>query len=307
MIHLVSGESITGTLRETSVPGDKVSIDDILMEGPVIEGLQSEAAWSQRAEYLERYFTIPKSDYLSGKAKCERILQDSLPHDEIILWFEFDLFCQANLLYLLNWYASRDLGRTRLTLVCPDVFLGELPADKLEPLFPSRVEITPSAKQTAQRAWQAFSSDDPRAIEQFLLSDSSSLPFLAPAFRGHLERFPSTTNGLGLIGQRTLEVLSEGSVAFHKLFPRVNSTPEIRRYGIGDLTLQSYLDMWASGPSPLVHENGSVDITAAGREVIANRADAIKLNGIDLWYGGVHLTPDNLWRWNPASQKMERA
>src|SRR5204863_2831363 len=129
------------------------------------------------------------------------------------------------------------------------------------PLFSTRVESTPNAKQTAQRAWQAFSSDDPRAIEQFLLSDSSSLPCLAPALRGHLERFPSTTNGLGIIGQRTLETLSEGPLAFQKLFPRVNSRPEIRRYGIGDLTLKSYLDMWASGPSPLVQENGSIDIT----------------------------------------------
>jgi hypothetical protein len=306
MIHLISGESILGTLKETSVPGDKLSIDDILMEGPVIGGLQSESSWNQRAEYLERYFTIPKSDYLSGKANCDRILQDSLSQDEIILWFEFDLFCQANLLYLLNWYASREMNRTRLTLVCPDVFLGELPAENLEPLFPARVEITLAAKQTAQRAWQAFSSDDPRAIEQFFLSDSSSLPFLAPALRGHLERFPSKTNGLGLIGQKTLEVLNEGPLAFRKLFPRVNSTPEIRRYGIGDLTLQSYLDMWASGPSPLVQKNGSVEITDVGREVIANHADAIELNGIDLWYGGVHLTPDNLWRWNASNQKLER-
>jgi hypothetical protein len=306
MIHLVSGESTCGTLRETSVPGDKISIDDILMEGPIVDGLQSESSWNQRAEYLERYFTIPKSDYLSGKAKCDGILENSLSHDEIILWFEFDLFCQANLLYLLNWFASRDLKQTRLTLVCPTVFLGELPADKLEPLFPTRVEITTNAKQIAQRAWQALSSDDPRAIEQFLLSDTSSLPCLAPALRGHLERFPSTTNGLGIIGQRTLEVLSEGPTVFHKLFPRVNSTPEIRRYGMGDLTLQSYLDIWASGASPLVQENGIVDITAAGRDVIQNHADAIDLNGIDLWYGGVHLTPNNLWRWNAATQKLER-
>jgi hypothetical protein len=60
--------------------------------------------------------------------------------------------------------------------------------------------------------------------------------------------------------------------------------------------LQAYLDIWSSGPAPLVRETDVVEITAAGRSVLAKEADAIDLNGIDVWYGGVHLTPDNLWR-----------
>jgi hypothetical protein len=30
-------------------------------------------------------------------------------------------------------------------------------------------------------------------------------------------------------------------------------------------------------------------VTAAGREVLAARADHVRLNGIDRWIGGVHL------------------
>src|SRR5215467_10258971 len=148
MIHLVAGESARGTLQKTGVPGEKFSIDDILMEGPIIDGLRSEASWNDRAEYLQRYFSISKSEYLSGKAERDRILQDSLSHDEIVLWFEFDLFCQANLIYFLDWYASRDLGTARLSLICPETFpgrpqfrgLGELREEELESLFPARRE-----------------------------------------------------------------------------------------------------------------------------------------------------------------------
>src|SRR5262249_23911298 len=124
MIHLVAGESALGTLKETSGPGEKFSIDDILMEGPIIDGLRSESAWIQRAEYLERFSSITKSQYLSGKVERDRILNESLAHDEIVLWFEFDLFCQANLMYYLDWYASRDLGAARLMLICPETFPG---------------------------------------------------------------------------------------------------------------------------------------------------------------------------------------
>jgi hypothetical protein len=313
MIHLVAGESARGTLSETFIPGEKLSIDDILMEGPIVDGLRSPSSWERRAEYLERYFSIGKSDYLAGHEERSRIVNESLSHDEIVLWFEFDLFCQANLLYYLDWYASRDLRKTRLTLICPETFpgrkefrgLGELRVDELESLFPARLEVTSDQKRIAQRAWQAFGNSDPRAIEEFLQSDSAALPLVAPAFRAHLERFPSTANGLGILGQKTLEILNEQPASFASLFRRVIATPEIFRHGMGDLQLQSYLDMWASASTPVVKENGTIDITPAGRNVLQGSVDAIQLNGIDLWYGGIHLTPDRVWRWNNSERRLQ--
>lgn len=308
MINLVAGESALMTLRQTSIPGEKFSIDDILMEGPITDGLKTELSWIKRAEYLH----FPAADYLSDKGERERILFESLSHDEIVLWFEFDLFCQANLLYYLDWYASRDLETARLTLICPETVpgrrtfrgLGELKAEELESLFPTRSEVAPGQKSVARQAWQAFSSPDPRNIEQFLGTDSSVLPLVAPALRAHLERFPSTANGLGIVAQKTLEVLNEQPLPFHKLFGRVTGTPELFRHGMGDTTLLFYLDTLLSGPSPLVTEERDFEITATGREVLENKADAVDLNGIDLWYGGVHLTRDNLFRWDPQKKRL---
>jgi hypothetical protein len=34
---LVAGDSVTGTLKEPSVSGDKFSVCDLLMEGPIVE------------------------------------------------------------------------------------------------------------------------------------------------------------------------------------------------------------------------------------------------------------------------------
>jgi hypothetical protein len=314
MIHLVAGESVLRTLRETAIPGDKFSVDDILMEGPVPDGLRSESSWTARADYLERHFSISGSQYLAGKAVRDRLLRESWDYDETVLWFEFDLFCQANLLYLLDWYAEGEWG-PMLSLVCPEkvpgrvVFhgLGELHVHELESLFANRSEVTDLQKAAAQNAWHAYGRTDPRAIENFLLTDSGELPLVAPALRSHLERFPSKANGLGILGQKTLEILAQQPLDFHSLFRRVRETPEIFRHGIGDLQLQAYLDMWASGPSPLIQKNGIVEITATGRSVIENSSDAIQLNGIDLWYGGVHMTRENHWRWDTRQKKMYRA
>jgi hypothetical protein len=199
-------------------------------------------------------------------------------------------------------------------LICPETFpgrpqfrgLGELNAEEMESLFPTRAEVTADQKRVAQLAWQAYANDDPCALERFLHTDSSILPRVAPALHAHLERFPSAANGLGILGQKTLEILNQQPMPFPKLFWRVSNTPEIFRHGMGDLSLQSYLDMWGSGPNPLIRETDVVEITEAGRNVLLNQADAVQINGIDLWYGGVHLTPENIWRWNSAQQRIER-
>ena len=41
-------------------------------------------------------------------------------------------------------------------------------------------------------------------------------------------------------------------------------------------------------------------LTEFGKAVLAHKADFSRHNPIDRWWGGTHLTNDNLWRWNPT-------
>jgi Domain of unknown function (DUF1835) len=312
MIHLVNGGSTLATLRTTQVPGEKFSIDDVLAEGPIVDGLHTEASWRERADFLNGFFSISPADYLSGHASTAALLRESLTHDEIVLWFEFDLHCQANLLYFLDWYASHELGSARLTLVCPETFpgrdhfrgLGELRAEELESLFPARSEITDEQLRLASRAWQAYGSVDPRAIETLLSSDTSALPLLAPALRAHLERFPSTDNGLGVVAQTILRILGEQPLESRKLLWRTMKSPSLFRHGMGDQMILSYLNALQTGASPLVAGGQNLEITPAGRSVLENRGNAIEMNGIDHWYGGAHLTRDKHWLWDSQQMKL---
>ena len=46
-------------------------------------------------------------------------------------------------------------------------------------------------------------------------------------------------------------------------------------------------------------------LTEAGRDVLLGTTDAVKLNGIDTWLGGVHLQGrTNIWRWDEATKKL---
>ena len=48
-----------------------------------------------------------------------------------------------------------------------------------------------------------------------------------------------------------------------------------------------------------------VRLTASGANVLAGRADQIRLNGIDRWIGGVHLEGrDVQWRWDDGTEAI---
>jgi DNA-binding MarR family transcriptional regulator len=61
-----------------------------------------------------------------------------------------------------------------------------------------------------------------------------------------------------------------------------------------------------SGSDTIDRRARRIAITDAGREVLAARADQIRLNGIDVWRGGVHLAGSDAspWRWDAHHERL---
>jgi hypothetical protein len=224
------------------------------------------------------------------------------------------------LIYLLNWFAQRDPGKTKLSLICVGSFpgrenfrgLGELSPEEFSSLFPSRQRVTKDQLGLGARGWEAYRSIDPRDIESFLSGDTSALPFVAPALKAHLRRFPSTTNGLGLIENQALRLVSSRGRRFADLFGDFSKAEPI--YGLGDAQFYLALRRLSDANQPLsTLDNGlqtteaispdvTFKLTDLGRAVMDGDADFVTLNGIDQWIGGVYLSGErNLWRWEPES------
>ena len=189
----------------------------------------------------------PDRSLWSGSSETEtklRVQEEKLAShpedDEVVLWFEHDLFCQTNLIYLLSWLGERRTANTKLSLICIGEFpglpnfrgLGELNPEQMASLFDKRHEVSQAEKALATAAWQAYCSPDPTAIQAFLQTDTSAMPFLRRALELHLERFPFVSNGLGRIENRTLEFINEGARSFGELFPRFGDAEPT--YGLGD-------------------------------------------------------------------------
>jgi hypothetical protein len=175
----------------------------------------------------------------------------------------------------------------------------------------------------ATAAWRAFRDPNPselfRIAQQLTASQiggsegGASLKFLGDALLRFFAEYPSAANGLSRTEGYALERLRGGPSAAGALFAATQAF-EARPF-LGDLTFFDTLRRLATARVPLVtvdHESGGdvrhhqVAITDAGRQVLALGADHVRMNGINLWRGGVHLTGSDRspWRWDAGAETL---
>jgi hypothetical protein len=116
-------------------------------------------------------------------------------------------------------------------------------------------------------------------------------------------------NGLARSEAQILRVLSEGTRTPEQAFIAASTLED--RIFMGDASFWTIAKRLAGGRHPLLAATvepqpdrlpaGTLEITPAGRDVMAGRADQVALNGLDRWMGGTRLTSDRLWRWTGSS------
>jgi len=326
MLHVHNGDSTAGTARKADLPGEHLAWREALVCGPTPSGVSDDDFGQVRAWHLSDAYGLKIEDCAKELREQQEALAQFVDHDEIVLWCEHDLFCQIHLIHLLNWFAQSKLGQTKLSLICIDNFpgiedfrgLGQLNEAQLASLFPQRLGISSAQLHLGSKAWQAYSSPDASQIESLLAQDTTPLPFLKSALFKHLERFPSVRNGLGRDAELCLELVADGQAEFKALFPAFGKREPL--YGFGDAQVFLELKRLTKGPHPLLImkdeaspkdsaqlSGSSFRITDHGQAVLNDDEDFVRLNGIDLWLGGVHLQGNGAaWRWDEDRQRLER-
>jgi len=289
MLHLTNGESAAGSLRGSGVPGQVIAWQDVLHEGPVPAGLTLENMSEVRARFLAQW--DPRS-FPAASACFEERDAALRPARHVVLWFEHDLYDQLQLLQILA--ALSDVPGIAADLICIDAFpgvvpfygLGQLTPAQLASLWPDRQPVTAEQYALGARAWDAFTSPDPAAVPQLLATDLGALPFLGSALRRLLEEYPAAPTGLGRTERQLLQAIARGARSFAELFA-ANAAAEEASF-MGDTVVAARLDALIRARTPLVTPE-PYTLTTAGERVLAGEVDALQLNGIDRWIGGVHL------------------
>jgi hypothetical protein len=260
MLHVRCGDDIREDLRRAGIPGTFKRWIDPALDGPL--------------------------PYMGA-------------HDQVVLWFEHDLFDQAILIRLLASASEQELQDTELYLVSRDSYpgvprfigFGNLNPEQLTDCFSQRKKVTLEQVDLGRRAWEAYNSADPTKIERLINSeDTSALRYLADAMVRHLQELPSANNGLTRTEQIVLESVAGGLRTSEELFLEYQRREEAP--WLGDDMLFARLDRLRNGPVALISDG---ELTETGTRVLKNEADYIREAGLD--------AP---WRWDYKIRRVVR-
>ena len=331
-LHVANGTCTTRIIGAAGIPGDVSIWADPLHDGPVPGGLTDDELLDVRVRHLsggtdhtsyvawrgEDASLDPVNDLRQWRATIDR--HDS--YDELILWFEHDLFDQLNLVQLLAWVRGRLPVGKAVGLVCIGSFpgrpafkgLGELTPGELRSLLETRQRVSEPQYALAALAWQAFREPTPEALDGMRRGDTSALPFLARAVARFLQEYPWTSDGLSRTERRLLRLANGGRVSLARAFPRMHDGEDA--YYVTDTSMAALAEhLSATSPALVILEldetagaerlRGSVTLTDTGRAVLAGQQDRVTACGIDRWLGGVHLqSSGTIWRWDESRQRI---
>jgi hypothetical protein len=296
MINIHNGDAMAIVAKRAGLPGEHLAFREALVAGPI----PPPGEWlATRARFLANGSGEDLLRVSNGLFELEQALNAAAEsQDEVVLWFEHDLFCLVNFLYLLMRFRDRNLS----CVWCSGI-LTERDVDELMSLSGSRAAVTPAMFDVAARAWGAYASPDPRMLNDVMASSGNEIAFLRDGLRLHASRFPSFRNGLGAVEMRILSLIAGGAADFKMLFPLFDANEP--RFGFGDTQILDALRSLAGCAVPLITLDEAKDkmtfsLTPAAENVMNGAVDDLSVNDPDFWLGGVHLTKENIWRWDES-------
>lgn len=247
--HILTGDCLAKQLSQIPIKGNVFVCRECLVDGP-LEGDNLEQFWTTRAKYiLETYNDSTEHYFKKVVTEFEKII--TLPdNSEINLWFENDLFCQANMWFILS-LLSGSKKQLKVFRIFPvinhqqDLWkgFGMSDAAMLEQALLKRIEFTFHDLLLGNKIWNAFKENDLYELKVLSNSTSECFQFLKEVCQAHIDRFP-VNNELGRPEKLVKEILDTTAKEFNIVFMEFSRQAGI--YGFSDLQVKNIFDRFTS-------------------------------------------------------------
>lgn len=289
LLHITNGDSFTEKLQTLPLKGDIITWREMLCEGKTLSTVGSESFWKTRFEFLNKNYKVSKSWFVEKTLKEYRSLCNHKQQDQIVLWFEYDLFCQVNMLAVLSWLKTHR-RHAEISLVCSGkedesdklYALNELSDEKLVSLYENRTVLSQDDIEYADYVWQLYCSDNPIRLENLTDYKNYKFDYLADAVEAHLQRFPTIKNGLNGVENHILNLaINEKPKTKREFLGKILSNQGM--YGFGD----SQYERMLSTMKPLFSSFSPVRLNKQGKEVMQSKSNFYaQLRDSEAYLGG---------------------
>lgn len=269
-LHITNGDDLTSNIEELNLRGEVIVWREMLCEGPTTYHLDTEEFFKLRTQFLKSTYHVSPQDYKEQFIKELEKLTGTNGYDEIILWFEFDLFSHINMLAVIS-HLMENKKMVPVFLVCSKKLKGEKEFSPLSQLslkhlknhYDQRILLEIDDLEMANFMWQLYNGDNPQKLKSHI-KKKTNFEYLSSCIRAHLERFPNSVTGLNVLERNVLKLIEKNNI--QNMNHLMGYTLEYQGYfGLVDIQVERMINNLK-----IFYEekDGQIQLTTAGKEAL---------------------------------------
>ena len=318
---VTNGQSGVSSIQRAGIEGDIFSWDDVLHDGPVPGGYDLAVLSELRARYIASVGWGEFDEVHKTFQQRDDLLKRAVNYEELVLFFEHDLYDQLQVLQILDLIANNAILPQRVTMAMPPNFIAYCEDEELQQAFKHRMPIDDTELRIGSEAWTVFTDENPQMLGEVIKRDMEALPHLKTSLIRLAEEYPHHETELSRTETAILRAVENEPLKTGPLFKAVQNAEEAAF--MGDWSFMLRLNILCAGDNPLLLKidegveevvSGSpvnedfmrktIGLSDAGRQVLLGSASKSEFVPIDHWIGGTHLTVAALWKWHPGEQRF---
>jgi len=247
-IHVVNGDAVVPNLLASGIQGDIVVWREMLCDGPVCAKVGSDVFWKKRLDFFDEELGVSKIEYFDKTIKELMKLEDLSNCNELVMWFEFDLFCQVNLMALCAYLYKNFRKTINYTLVCTGIVngksllqsLSDFNANQFVTLYENRIKLSKTNLEFATACWNIYVENNIEKLKKFNFKNTK-FQYFQGAIETHLKRFP-IEGGLNEIQYKILDIINSSAHTAQEIVQKLLIWQHKETiYGFGDIQYLLYL------------------------------------------------------------------
>lgn len=228
-MHVLAGDSLVGTFKQTNIEGEFVVCRECLIEGE-LESANLSEFWKIRANFIAQNYDENEENYQRNVIDEFEKLQNLNNEDEVNLWFEYELFCQTNMwfcLYLLKQTKSKVFRVQPVVRNEKNVWkgFGDLGKEDLQKCFAARTIFSEEDLALGRNLWVAYRNKNYEELTELAQTKSNCFPKLKEVCAAEIEKQNRPNKTLR-------EIISGGETNFSEIFKLFSEKEGV--YGFGD-------------------------------------------------------------------------
>lgn len=241
--NILNGDALAYSFPDAKIEGDVIVVRECLIEGD-LSGDNLHDFWQSRAKYMG----VTETEYQSAVINEFEKIRAAPENSTFNLWFEYDLFCQVNMWFVLSIINSLPIKKkvfavytSYLDKANKQFWNGFGPAnsDELKVCYADKIPLSEADINFGKNLWEAYKNGDLDELTNLSKHQSLAFPYLQEVVKAHVARFPK--DGTKGRPEKVIEDITKNiSTDFHIVFKEFWNRESI--YGFGDTQLKHLYD-----------------------------------------------------------------